>query len=519
MKKIVNGCSVIGITMAYLLILGKAPLTENEALFLIRFVGEIIRMVLSVATFFIIYSKQNKELMNPLKKEGYYIAFMHLIFGVVILIGINCYILEPHKIEHMCFDFYKQALECLQVGMLVAMTGWYEQDKDTKKIVYLMWGAMSLVILFVIFDIDVIENVYWTTGVRCLIRVVTIMMIVVVGYLYYRKKNAANLFMRRMFLALLAFKAIINGIDMVRVLIDDVLIALLQYILQIVFMMWMISCMNEYTYKTSWAKMEFEIADKNRKRKKIEYNQELLNMAVKKIKGCIQKMVVSLESLENQLEHKENQKKYIHKMKDNCLKLYELSSQILKPKAQQYNKENFIFENTNLYEYIKSLIEAIEPYVCEKGLSIEFWSNQHNIMANVHKQSIERIVFNLISNAVKYNKKGGKIRVTLSQRKKWIYFCVQDSGIGIAESERATIFEKYARSKNSFTQKQEGSGLGLNNVKALVEKHNGEIKIGSQEEKGTIVCIKLPTVYRTEIKDKQELKQAVNQSKDAEDFQ
>ena len=67
-KKIVNGCSVIGITMAYLLILGKAPLTENEALFFIRFVGEIIRIVLSVATFFIIYSKQNKELMNPLKK-------------------------------------------------------------------------------------------------------------------------------------------------------------------------------------------------------------------------------------------------------------------------------------------------------------------------------------------------------------------------------------------------------------------------------------------------------------------
>ena len=500
--------------MAYLLILGKAPLTENEALFFIRFVGEIIRMVLSVATFFIIYSKQNKELMNPLKKEGYCIAFLPLAFGVVILIGINCYVLEPHKIDHLCFDFYKQALECLQVGMLVAIMRWYEQDRDTKKIVYLMWGTMIIVILFVIFDIDVIENAYWKAGVRYLIRVVTIMMILMVGYSYYKRKSAVNLFMRRMFLALLAFKLIINGIGIVRILIDDVLIALLQCILQIVFMMWLLSCMNEYTYKISWAKMEFEIVDKNRERKKIEYNQELLSMAVGKVKGRIQEMVVSLEALENQLEHKENQKKYIHKIKNNCLKLYGLSSQILKSEAQLYNKENFIFEKTNLYEYIQSLIEAMEPYVGEKGLSIEFWSNQHNIVANVHRQSIERIVFNLVSNAVKYNKKGGEIRVTLSQKEKWVYLCVQDSGIGIAESERATIFEKYARSKNSLTQRQEGSGVGLNNVKMLVEKHNGEIKIGSQEEKGTIVCVKLPAVYRTQIKDKKELKQVVNESKD-----
>lgn len=500
MKKVVNICWIIGLTLTYLLLLGKGTISENEALFLIRFAGEIIRMVLSVATFFIIYSKVNKELMNPLKREGYYIAFMPLMFGVVLLIGMNCYILEPHKIDNISFDFYKQALECLQVGMLVAMMRWYEQDKNTKKAVYLMWGAMGIVILLVIHDVDVIGNSYWGIGSRCLIRVVTIMMIIVVGYSCDRKKLVANLFMRRMFFSSLVFKAGINGIGIVRILVDDVLIALLQYILQIVFMMWIIVCMNQYTYKTAWAKMEFEIEDKNKERKKIEYGQELLNMAVKKIKGRIQEMVVRLELLENELEEKENQKKYIHKMKNNCLKLYGLSSQILKSDEQVSNKEDFIFENTNLCEYVQSLIEAMEPYICEKGLTIEFWSNQHSMMANVHKQSIERIVFNLVSNAVKYNKKGGDIRVTLSQREEWIYLCVQDSGIGISEAERATIFEKYMRSKNELTQKQEGSGLGLNNVKALVEKHHGEIKIGSQEEKGTIVCVKLPTFYRTEKK-------------------
>ena len=68
--------------------------------------------------------------------------------------------------------------------------------------------------------------------------------------------------MRRIFLDSLLFKAGISGVGIVRILTDNILFALLQCILQIVFMMWVISCMNEYTYKCSWAKMEFEIEDK-----------------------------------------------------------------------------------------------------------------------------------------------------------------------------------------------------------------------------------------------------------------
>ena len=508
MRKIINSCLVIGIAIAYLLTLGRVSLSENEALFLIRLAGEIIRMVLSVVTFFIIYSKLNKELMNPLKKEGYYIAFMPLIFGVVILIGINYYILDPHKIDHISFDFYKQALEWLQVTILVVIMKWYTQDKDTKKAIYLILGAMISVILLTIYDIDVIDHSYWGTEARCLMRVLTIMMILGVGYSYYKKKDLASLFMRRIFLASLFFKAMINAGGIIRILTDNIVFALMQCILQIVFMMWLISCINEYTYRCSWAEMEFDIEDRKKERTKMQYNELLLTAAVENIQRRIEGMVTRLEKLQLHLELQEDQIKYMDKIKNNCLKLYGLSCHILKSDNQvTHIEEKLIFENINLYEYVQNLIEAMEPYIREKGIQLEFCANQHKLMVRVHKESIERILFNLISNAVKYNKKEGSIKVILSQRKEWVYLCVQDSGIGISESDLPTIFDKYGRVKNKLTQKQEGSGLGLNNVKGLVEKHNGKIKIISREGKGTIVCIKLPTVYIPNVEDKEKLTQ------------
>lgn len=509
-RKIINSWSVIGIAIAYLLTLGRVSLSENEALFLIRLAGEIIRMVLSIVTFFIIYSKLNKELMNPLKKEGYYIAIMPLMFSVVILIGIKHYILEPHKIDDISYDFYKQALEGFQVAVIVAIMKWYKQDKDTKKVVYLIWGAMSSVILLISHDTYVLENFYGGKGARCLIRVVTIMMIFMVGYLCYRKKYLTNLFMQRIFWDSLLFKVGINLVGIVKILTDNIVFALIQCILQIVFMIWVISCINEYTYRCSWATMEFEIEDKKKEKTKMQYNQQLLTAAIEKIQNCIEGMVTRLEKLQLDLQEQENQLKYMDKIKSNCLKLYGLSTHILKSEAQVTHKEEtLIFEDINLYEYVQNLIEAMEPYIREKGIQLEFSANQHKLMAQVHKESVERILFNLISNAVKYNKKEGSIKVILSQRKEWVYLCVQDSGIGISESDLETIFDKYGRVRNKLTQKQEGSGIGLNNVKELVEKHNGKIKIASQEGKGTIVCIKIPTVYRPNIKDKEKLIQVL----------
>lgn len=489
--KVTKALYSIGILSIYLLLIGRLRLSDNATLFLIRFACEVVRIVLSVATFFLVYSKLNKEINSTLE-EGYYLATMPLAFGIVLLIGVKIYILNPHGIDQVGFDLYKQALEWLQIGMLIILMKWYRGEKKIQNSVFVVLGAMGIVILLSIEHTPVLDDFFAIPMCRCASRMLTIVMLVVVVFCH--KKYLSNLFLQRMFMYSLCIKAAISGIGIIRIITDNLIFAILQGILQIVYMMWTIACINEYNYKTSWAKMEFEIEDKQREGRKELYNQELLGASVNTIKKTINGMVIRLEELESYLDQnkEENKLRYIGKMRDNCGKLYDLSQQIINPDCLCRENTTFSFVYINICDQIQELIEAMEPYIREKGIAMEYCVAEHNIKAQINPEALERILFNLISNAVKYNKKEGTIRVILSQRQEWVYLCVQDSGIGIPGSHIPTIFDKYERVESQLTRKQEGSGVGLNNVKELVEKHHGEIKIVSQEGKGTLVCVKMP---------------------------
>ena len=482
----------IGVLGIYLVLIGRLKLSDDATLFFVRFACEVIRIVLSVATFFLIYSKLNKEI-NDISEEGYYLATMPLAFGIVLLVGIKVYILSPYGIDEIGFDFYKQSLEWLQIGMLIVLMKWYRGEKKIQSPVFVL-VAMGIVILLNIKYTPMLEEFFTSPMYRCATRMLTIVMIVVVGMIFCHKKYLSNLFLQKMFIYSLSIKATISGIGIIRILTGNLIFSILQGILQIVYMMWMIACINEYDYKTSWAKMEFEIEDKQRKGKKEQYNQKLLGASVNTIKKTINGMVIRLEELESYLNQnkEENKLRYIGKMRDNCEKLYDLSLQIIKPDCLCRENTTFSFVFINICDQVQELIEAMEPYIREKGIGMEYCVSEHNIKAQINPEALERILFNLISNAVKYNKKDGTIRVILSQRQEWVYLCVQDSGIGIPESRIPTIFDKYERVESQLTRKQEGSGVGLNNVKELVEKHHGEIKIVSQEGEGTLVCVKMP---------------------------
>ena len=102
---------------------------------------------------------------------------------------------------------------------------------------------------------------------------------------------------------------------------------------------------------------------------------------------------------------------------------------------------------------------------------------------------MERIILNLISNAIKFNKPGGKVEVFISCKDD-IEISVKDSGIGIPEDKIDKIFERFEQVKNN--SRKEGSGIGLNLVKSLVEMNNGSIKVKSDLGKGSKFTIALP---------------------------
>ncbi|MFW5999001.1 MAG: sensor histidine kinase [Halanaerobiaceae bacterium] len=106
--------------------------------------------------------------------------------------------------------------------------------------------------------------------------------------------------------------------------------------------------------------------------------------------------------------------------------------------------------------------------------------------------SIERILLNLFSNAVKFTEKNDKIHLKLFKKNNKIIIMVKDTGIGIKERDKEKIFEKFRQVDKSFTRHNEGCGLGLALVKSLVNLHHGNISVNSTYGQGSEFIIKLP---------------------------
>ncbi len=135
--------------------------------------------------------------------------------------------------------------------------------------------------------------------------------------------------------------------------------------------------------------------------------------------------------------------------------------------------------------------ELFQPLAEDKSLVLDL---QVNGRANLNgdQRMLQRMVANLIDNAIKYTEAGGRIAVRLTSRKdKQICLTVEDTGIGIPLEDQARIFERFFRGDQSRTQA--GAGLGLSLARAVARAHAGEIEVVSALEKGSVFTVTLPT--------------------------
>jgi len=154
----------------------------------------------------------------------------------------------------------------------------------------------------------------------------------------------------------------------------------------------------------------------------------------------------------------------------------------------------------NLKLLIESVVSVFEFIIKQKGLTctVNIYENLPPIYAD--EERIKKILTSLLSNAVKFTEKGGvSINAKLSEKgiKRaeppiFAEVCVEDTGIGIKKEEIIKIFDKFAQVEASINRQYEGTGLGLNIVKRLVELHKGKIWVTSTYGKGSKFCFTLP---------------------------
>lgn len=140
----------------------------------------------------------------------------------------------------------------------------------------------------------------------------------------------------------------------------------------------------------------------------------------------------------------------------------------------------------NFNEYTKTIVAEMRSLAENKKIDLKFETNlDDETQVFGDSESLKQVFINLIDNAIKYTPENGIIIVRLTDAEKNVVVSVEDNGIGIPKKDLARIFERFYRVDKNRSRDRGGSGLGLSIVKHILEAHNTQIKVDSEENKGT----------------------------------
>lgn len=194
------------------------------------------------------------------------------------------------------------------------------------------------------------------------------------------------------------------------------------------------------------------------------------------------------ELLMNEDLSEEERKEYaqiIYNESNRLLKLAKNTLLLSKLDGQTLVSEKSIFA---FDEMVTNCLILLEKEFANKN--VELITNLDKITYYWDSTLLSQVVINLVSNAIKYSKEGGKIEVELHERTGYVFLSVKDNGIGMDEQTKEKVFDRYFQGDSSH--KTEGNGLGLAIVKRIVDLCGGKIDVGSTLGEGTFFMVTLP---------------------------
>jgi len=186
-----------------------------------------------------------------------------------------------------------------------------------------------------------------------------------------------------------------------------------------------------------------------------------------------------------------NQQDVFLTMHNSTNRLTRLVDDLLTTSKLEEKRDELEISKFDLNEALDEVYKLYSPLAAQKGLSLKTNTSQKPLPISADYEKVIHILNNLISNALKYTKKGGVILSAVKEGK-GILIEVSDTGPGIPEKERSKIFDRFYRSK-TVLKDQKGTGLGLSIVQSLVELHNGMISAKESPNGGTTMQITLPS--------------------------
>ncbi len=152
-------------------------------------------------------------------------------------------------------------------------------------------------------------------------------------------------------------------------------------------------------------------------------------------------------------------------------------------------------QSTNINELIELIMKRLRPIAQKRNIELTLDSYKP-VIAEVDETKLTLALSNLMENAVKYNKDGGWVRISINTDHKYFYVKVEDNGIGIPKEDQEHIFERFYRVDKSHSREIGGTGLGLAIARSGILMHHGIIKVYSEEGEGTTFTVRVPLAYQ-----------------------
>ena len=189
---------------------------------------------------------------------------------------------------------------------------------------------------------------------------------------------------------------------------------------------------------------------------------------------------------------KETQVKFLNVIESESHRMAKLVSDLLTLSRYDNNKNKTEITDIDLGDLTKKCLEKLKVEIEKKQHKIECFVTAEVPLVKVDKYGIERVILNILTNAIKYTPENGNIKIYVGFVYNDAYIKVIDNGIGIPEKDLPRVFERFYRVEKARAREMGGTGLGLAIAKEIIEQNNGSINIKSVQGKGTEVEIRIP---------------------------
>lgn len=188
----------------------------------------------------------------------------------------------------------------------------------------------------------------------------------------------------------------------------------------------------------------------------------------------------------------EQQKKFLDISYKNLLKLEKNIDNLLDLAELGIQKESYRFEPIDLVQVVQFSCSTVKPMAEEHQIQLEAELPSDPVKISGVEDKLSQLFDNLLTNAIKYNRQGGRICVRLDQDPESVFALIADTGVGISHQSLKEVFTRHFQEKTKPLGNAKGLGIGLSLVQEIVKLHQGEIRIESELGTGTTFTVMLP---------------------------